>query len=840
MLPPIFPDRASALSACERWRHSAIKVSRTRILVRKKCKIAAQVIVSSLLLGANIVAMSPIRAAAWVAPPALPVKPTAPSASPALRANGLMERGLHQIGYWVDGLGHQLDQAQRSLIALFDLLVRSGGHIANAADRQLLLQVSTALLGVFVAGLVVEWLCHLALKRPLQALIAKANVVEQRDRARAGTVRTLLKAKAHLSQRAKKSTVAQTRSEAGVRPASGDVALVHVNEQGVDRVEAVRVGAQNTASGPQKETASNDAHSSAGAAENDARARPAKHANTLHHLLFALGALLLNLIPLCVFFAVSGLVLRALDGDNEQVGAVTGSFIDAYVSTRIIMAITRLFVSPEGPGLCVLRVAERTTKATLTWTRCMVILAAFGIAVGNAIDAFGGGGAGRLAFTKLVSLFVHAAAVVLILKLRHPVGRAMAAAPGARGFIAVCRNWLAKTWAVFAIAFVVGAWVIWALGVEDGFPKLIHFIGVSAGVLIAARVVFILAQGALGRMFHPQGLAQVEDAGDARGRLVQRYYPVIHGLVSFFITVLTVIALLQVWGVDAVGWFAHGTVGRSLTSAALTILVATVIAISVWEAASFGIERRIAQWTEQGDLMRAARLRTLLPMMRTCLLIAVVLVVGLTALNEIGINTTPLLAGASIIGVALGFGSQKLVQDFITGIFLMMENAMQVGDWVTVAGVSGTVEYLSVRTVRLRGGDGSLYTIPFSSVTTVNNVNRGVGNAAMSVSIAYGEDVERVIDELKAIGQEMRTDAAFQKLILKDLEIWGVDAVDGSKITIAGQMQCTDKGRWGVQRELNRRIEQRFRDEGIELANPRTSYLFTQSNTNPAARTSAK
>ncbi|HUB89567.1 MAG TPA: mechanosensitive ion channel family protein, partial [Dyella sp.] len=232
------------------------------------------------------------------------------------------------------------------------------------------------------------------------------------------------------------------------------------------------------------------------------------------------------------------------------------------------------------------------------------------------------------------------------------------------------------------------------------------------------------------------------------------------------------------------------------------------------------------------------------PMMRTTLLIVVVLVVGLTALNEIGINTTPLLASASIVGVALGFGSQKLVQDFITGIFLLMENAMQVGDWVTVAGVSGTVENLSVRTVRLRGGDGSLYTIPFSSVTTVNNTNRGIGNASLNVSIAYSTDVERAMDELTRIGKDLRNDPAFRNLIRKDLEIWGVDAMDGSKVTIVGQVQCVATGRWGVQRELNRRIVRRFRETGIEMANPHTSYLLHpqdngQEDSKQAPRTSA-
>jgi small-conductance mechanosensitive channel len=197
----------------------------------------------------------------------------------------------------------------------------------------------------------------------------------------------------------------------------------------------------------------------------------------------------------------------------------------------------------------------------------------------------------------------------------------------------------------------------------------------------------------------------------------------------------------------------------------------------------------------------------------------------MTALNQLGVNTAPLLASASIIGVALGFGSQKLVQDFITGIFLLMENAMQVGDWVTVAGVSGTVEYLSIRTVRLRGGDGSLYTVPFSSVTTVNNTNRGVGNAAVKVSVAYDEDLDRVVTVLKEIGAEMRQDPAFADAILNDFEYWGVDVVDGAMISLSGQIRARDSGRWGVQREFNRRMLKRFRELGIRVADNQRRFI---------------
>ena len=214
--------------------------------------------------------------------------------------------------------------------------------------------------------------------------------------------------------------------------------------------------------------------------------------------------------------------------------------------------------------------------------------------------------------------------------------------------------------------------------------------------------------------------------------------------------------MLQAWGVDSLHWFSAGAIGKSLISAGTTVGIACVVALLIWESTNAMVERRLDRWTQNDDRIRAARLRTLLPMLRSVLLIVIALIVGMTALNQLGVNTAPLLASASIIGVALGFGSQKLVQDFITGIFLLMENAMQVGDNVTVAGVSGTVEYLSIRTVRLRGGDGSLYTIPFSSVTTVNNTNRGIGNAAVKVSVAYDADIDLVVATLRDIGTAMR------------------------------------------------------------------------------------
>jgi small-conductance mechanosensitive channel len=256
-----------------------------------------------------------------------------------------------------------------------------------------------------------------------------------------------------------------------------------------------------------------------------------------------------------------------------------------------------------------------------------------------------------------------------------------------------------------------------------------------------------------------------------------------------------------------------------------TIFITILISIVVWEAVNAALRAQLTRLTQTQHMARAARLKTLMPLLRSALFVAIMVIAGLTVLSEIGINIAPLLAGAGIIGVAIGFGSQKLVQDLITGIFLLLENAMQVGDWVTVSNLSGTVEALSVRTIRLRASDGSVHIIPFSSVTSVTNTNRGLGNASVSVAVAFDANIDRAAALLKEIASGMRGEPQFADKMLSDLQLWGVDKVDGASVTIAGQIVCTDAGRWAVQREFNRRMKMRFEDEGVPIYNPARSYL---------------
>ena len=257
----------------------------------------------------------------------------------------------------------------------------------------------------------------------------------------------------------------------------------------------------------------------------------------------------------------------------------------------------------------------------------------------------------------------------------------------------------------------------------------------------------------------------------------------------------------------------------------------------MWEAANLSIQLHLSRLAREAQLARSARLRTLLPMLRTTLLVGIFSVVGLMVLSEIGVNTAPLLAGAGVVGLAIGFGSQKLVQDIITGLFLLLENTMQVGDVVSLGGLSGTVEALSIRSIRLRALDGSVHTVPFSAVTTVTNQTRDFDYAVVDVSVGLNEDPERVAGLVRAVAGEMRQEPRWQNAIRDDIDIMGVEKFLDTALVLRTRMKTVPGQRWAVAREMNGRIKACFDELAIE--SPWTSFRVL-GNTPPPPRASAK
>jgi small conductance mechanosensitive channel len=226
-------------------------------------------------------------------------------------------------------------------------------------------------------------------------------------------------------------------------------------------------------------------------------------------------------------------------------------------------------------------------------------------------------------------------------------------------------------------------------------------------------------------------------------------------------------------------------------------------------------------------LVRSPRTRTLLPLLRTTMMIVLAVMVVLIVLSQIGVDIAPLLAGAGIVGLAIGFGSQALVKDIITGLFMLIEDTLAVGDVVDVGGDhAGVVEAITVRTIRLRDGAGAVHTVPFSSVTSVKNQTRDYAYYVIDVRVAYREDTDAVIVVLKQVAEELKSDPAYGWLMLAPLEVIGVDRFEPSAVVISIRIKTSPAQQWTVGREFNRRMKKAFDAKGISMPSTHHTLYF--------------
>jgi small-conductance mechanosensitive channel len=525
---------------------------------------------------------------------------------------------------------------------------------------------------------------------------------------------------------------------------------------------------------------------------------------------FALARLLLDLAPVAVFAAVGNLLVVTVPGIEERTRLVVIAIVSAYALCRAVMCVARMLL-PDNPPLRLWRLDDSGSAFVLAGVWWLAVVAIFGSALVEVALLLGLDESAHDGFERLIALVLTVMLIIVVVRSRNAMARYLRGAGDTRW-----RGRIAEVWPYLAVMAIVSFWIGTVTGTHGGLSGL-YFPGVTLAAIIAARLLTIVVLGTLER-----GLRLDPDA-DAKlpglGQRIASYRRPLEIVAMAVIAALCIVVVLQLWGAPAFHWFAAGGIGTRLISALTTIAVAVIAAIAIWEVSQAVLAHRLTQ-AGPGGQVRSVRLLTLLPMLRTVLLVTIIAIVGLTALSEIGVNIAPLLAGAGIAGIAIGFGAQHLVQDVITGIFVLFENAIQIGDGVTVAGLSGVVEQLSIRTLRLRAADGAVHIIPFSAVTSITNNNRGLGNAAVSVTVAFHEDTDRVIETLAEIAAAMRAEEEFKSRMLGDLQIFGVDQVRPWGVTITGQIVCTDTGRWPVQREFNRRLKKRFEELQILLGAP--------------------
>lgn len=229
------------------------------------------------------------------------------------------------------------------------------------------------------------------------------------------------------------------------------------------------------------------------------------------------------------------------------------------------------------------------------------------------------------------------------------------------------------------------------------------------------------------------------------------------------------------------------------------------------------------------------RADTLTYVLRDVARVFIVAVGTMMILSEIGIDLKPLLAAAGLGGLAIGFGAQSLVKDVIAGFFILLEDSISVGDVVEVAGVSGVVEEVKLRTITLRDVSGSVHIVPNGIVDRVKNMTKGYSYFVFDIGVAYREDVDRVMAVLVEIAADLRADPLYAADILEPLEMLGVDRFDESAIIIRCRLKTLPSQQWRIGREMNRRIKKTFDAKGIEIPFPHRTIYWGQPGQAPGA-----
>jgi moderate conductance mechanosensitive channel len=279
-------------------------------------------------------------------------------------------------------------------------------------------------------------------------------------------------------------------------------------------------------------------------------------------------------------------------------------------------------------------------------------------------------------------------------------------------------------------------------------------------------------------------------------------------------------ALFRDWRQDTIQFLRH-----DVPKILLVVIGAYVLVRVLRGVARQGAELQIRKLPPG---VRVQQVRTVASVLTSIGVFVISFVALLMVLGQLGLNLGPMLASAGIAGLAIGFGAQSLVHDFINGFFILLENQYDIGDTVRIAGVKGVVERMSLRNTVLRDEDGTLHTVPNSAIQIVSNTTRDWSQLALRVTVAYSEPSDRIVGLLKQIGADLRNDSKFEQDIVSDIDVPGIDRVGNGEAEYLVLIKTRPNKQYAITREMRRRIKECFEKNNVQPAGPGRIYVMDQ------------
>ena len=539
-----------------------------------------------------------------------------------------------------------------------------------------------------------------------------------------------------------------------------------------------------------------------------------------------MGALVLDIAVIVLAAIVGYAVFLIRPIEYKTAGTFEFIFLNAFVAIELVKALSRAVFAKRHEQLRLLPMSNTVARYWGDWFAVLIGLIGYGLLVAvPLVKALLTPSIGQL-LGLFIMLGVYVYAVRVIWGHRHLLRQRLIvrAEHASAAFFSALIRMLARVWHVLAIAYFT---VLLVVSQTDQQGALLFMAKATFQTLAAVALGALLASVLSSLLMH--GILLWDDLRQRLPMLEARlnsYVPATIKALRAVILVAIMLVVLDAWhAFDLTNWI-YSDSGRSTIAMILHVAIILFAAAFVWTVVASVIESRLS--AAVGQSKPTEREKTLLSLFRNAALVVILTMTILIVLSQIGINIGPLIAGAGVAGLAIGFGAQKLVQDVITGVFIQLENGMNQNDVVELCGLFGTVEKITIRSVVIRTLDGGYHLIPFSTVDKLTNHMRGFGYHYGEYTIAHRESADDVIVHLKRAFEEFMQEPALACLVLEDISIPGVTSLSERGFTVRVLIKTVAGAQWEVQRGYNRLVKQHFNAAGIELPYPQTVVHFAQ------------
>jgi small-conductance mechanosensitive channel len=527
---------------------------------------------------------------------------------------------------------------------------------------------------------------------------------------------------------------------------------------------------------------------------------------------------ILDMTGLFIFLlCVTGILLCLPKGARPH-HIIVSSCFTAIILVKAAALLTRALLAPNSRQLRLPPITTETARYIQIRILLIANIGAFGWLTSVFIELFSTRQSVSFLFFLSISIVVCGVLISMCLEKRDVVREILRnALPKGKVIQEIVR-----VWHHLAIFYVITIWVACFLGLLLVGPRTI----IPAGVTILAIPCFFLADSLLQKLVDwwlHVSKKEVE-TDQATSSLTDKAHQCSKGFAfSFRLVIRVVLAalllfnILSLWGIDL-------EVGKFITSAAMNSIVATLICVIIWGIANRAVERKLtAEMPDQDEEMEeggagGSRTGTLLILFRKFLFCFLIVIAFVTVLSSLGINIGPLIAGAGVIGLAIGFGAQTLVKDIISGIFFLMDDAFRVGDFVDTGSSQGTVEHISLRSLRIRHARGMVHTIPFGDISSVTNYSRDYIITKLDFRVPFDTDVDKIRKIVKRIYNEILEDEELGPKLLGKMKSQGVRELDDSALIMRIKFKTIPGEQFVLRREVYRRLQEAFHRNGLEFA----------------------